>query len=172
MAKKIISEDARKKALEYRALTFEKYNNEVEELEAKKQLLIVMDDSKQQRKEIKACCDRIAQIKLEVENIGAIPEDMFLKVILERDLLLNVIFAFDQGKIEKREAHLISSEKAEEIEMKRQERKKTCRKMSVEELLDEVISNEKLEIEILKIKTAHHQRTKLVEEQRVQPSSR
>lgn len=162
---KNINEETRKKALEYRALTFEKYNQTIKELEARKKALIASEDSKEQRHAIKSCNESIAQIKFEIENINAIPEDMFLKVVLERDLLLNVIFAFDQGKIEKREAHLISSEKAAEIEMKRQERKKTCRKMSIEELLDEVMSNEKLEIEILKLKTAQYQRSLVNEEQ-------
>ena len=171
MAKKVVSEDMRKKALEYRALTLEKFKATIQELETRKEALLDGVSSKAQQKEIRDCYELISQIKEEVKNVSAIPDDMFVNVVSDRDLLLNVLFAFDQSKIEQRESHLISQERAAEIAAKRQERKKTCRKMSVEELLDLVMDNERLETEILRIKIAHNQKS-LQETFGAVPSSR
>ena len=171
MAKKIIGEDLKKKALEYRALALEKYKTTIEELESRRQTLIDNAETKAQKQELRTCSEMISQIKKDIENMQAIPEDMFVDVILEKGLLLNVIQAFDKEKIEKRESAFVSSEQASEIAQKRQERKILYRKMSIEELLDVVMGNEKLEIEILKTKIAQNKK-RLGEMFGAEPSSK
>ena len=170
MAKQIINEELNKKALEYRELTFEKYNQTIAELESRKQALLLEPSSKKQKQELKSCEEMISRFRKDVENIRAVSEEMFVQVVLDRGLLLNVIDAFDQGKIEKREASVIPAERALEIAEQRKTRKSKYRKMSIEELLDVVMDNERLEIELLKIKIAQGQ-TLLTEMSGTAPSS-
>ena len=156
MAKQIINEELKKKALEYRELTFEKYNQTIAELESRKQALLLEPSSKKQKQELKSCEEMISRFRTDVENIKAISEEMFVQVVLDRELLLNVITAFDQGKIEKRESSVIPVEKALEIAEQRKTRKSKYRKMSIDELLDVVMDNERLEIELLRIKEKYN----------------
>lgn len=171
MAKKTISEDLINKALEYRALTLEKYKITIEELESRRQTLIDSADTKAQKQELKACSEMISQIRKDIENMQSISDEMFVDVVLEKGLLLNVSQAFDKEKIEKRESSFVSSEQALDIALKRQERKNLYRKMSIEELLEIVMGNEKLEIEILKAKIAHNKK-RLSEMFGAEPSSK
>ena len=156
MAKQIINEELKKKALEYRELTFEKYNQTIAELESRKQALLLESSSKEQKQELKSCEEMISRFRTDVENIKAISQEMFVQVVLDRELLLNVITAFDQGKIEKRESSVIPVEKALEIAEQRKTRKSKYRKMSIDELLDVVMDNERLEIELLRIKEKYN----------------
>ena len=170
MTKQIISENLKKKALEYRELPFEKYNQTIKELEARKQFLLTEPSSKAQKQNLKKCVEMISQFKTDVENMKVVSEEMFINVVLDKGLLLNVIDAFDQGKIEKREAGVIPAERAFEIAEQRKTRRSKYRKMSIEELLGVVMDNERLEIELMKIKIAQNQ-SKLAEMSGSAPSS-
>ncbi len=170
MANKVINESVRSKALEYRTLNIEKYKQLVAELETRLEVLKAMTASKAQKREIQICTESLAQAKTDYKNVLKLSEEIFVKVVSERGLMLNVVNNFDSGKIERRESHVLSPEKAEEIVAQREARKSLYKKMSLEELLDVAMSNEQLEIEILKTKIALNQ--KGLSEQGSEPSSR
>ena len=171
MAKQVISESLKQKALEYRKLTIEKYEHTIKELETRIEILRDVADSEQIINEIKVCQKMLAQFKADLENVKVISEKMFVDVVLDRELLLNVLNAFDKNKQKQTEKASPEKGSGNQGSLERKQRKSALSKMSVEELLDEVMSNERFEIEFLKLKVAENQRM-LTDMFGVEPSSK
>lgn len=133
----------------YRALTIEKHELEIRELESRIQMLETLDGSRQH---IKECQTALGRIKKDYENFKTTSFEVFKQIVMNRDLLLNVVGAFDKRKIEESEGHLLPFSRVEEIASEREHRKGHYRKMDALSLLMAAVSNEMTEIEILKLK--------------------
>ena len=152
MAKQNFSEDLIALALQYREVTLEKYSLLIQELQSQRPSLEAISDKIKRLKELKKCDDKINQTKEMYENFKTIAPETFVKTVLVRDLLINVIKNFDKGEIEKRENELITGDLAKDIANDRQARKGQYKNMTLEQLLTTAIGNEQLESEILKVK--------------------
>lgn len=152
MANKVISEDLKRKALAYKDLNIEKYQMKLAELKTRREALRANAQSKKAIQALVQCDELVKDATKELTSVIAVSDEMFVKVVLERSLLLNVIRAFDSGKIEKTAAEVLPEERVKEIIAQREERKSSYKQMSIEELLDVVMENERLEIEIFRAK--------------------
>lgn len=155
MAKKENSEALRKLALQYRSLTLEKYKLTINELETRLKAM----SGYAKNGEVSNCNALLRQFRADYENFNVLSEEMFVNVVLNHGLLVNVIKAFDKSAIDERDSHLLSTDKALDIALQRQERQGKLHKMSIEELLKIAINNEELEIELLKIKIDYNKKT-------------
>lgn len=152
MANIVISEELIKKALKYKALNVQKYQETVQELMTRREMLRANAQSKKNIEALIYCEELLSRASADLKNVSAVSDEMFIKVVMERSLLLNVVRAFDNEKIERRASEVFSEERVKEIVAKRDARKPLYKKMSLEELLDVAMENESLEIEILKAK--------------------
>ena len=138
----------------YKALTIEKHVLAMRELESRIQMLEMLNGAPQH---IKECQIELERIKKDHQNFTTTSDELFKQVVLNRDLLLNVVVSFDKGKIEEREAHILSLSKINQIAEERARRKGKYRKMDEYGLLTAAMNNEITEIEILKIKIAQNE---------------
>lgn len=155
MPKKIsASEELRKKALEYRALTIEKYKYAIQELEKRLELFSFYGRLESQKKEQQNCERMLKQYRKDFENFTSIPEEMCASVLLDSPLLIGVICAYEKEKNrnELKQKSLLermsdSTRRVTELSAK-----------PLEELLSIAMENDRLEIEELKLKIADHEK--------------